>query len=84
MVILEVCSPRHAAKALGVNRRVALLLPCKVVVAEESDGTHVALQRPTIALGKLLPEPGLRDLGVEVERELRRAVDAVAAAPELS
>jgi hypothetical protein len=36
----------------------------------------VALQRPTVALRALLPIPALEELGTEVEKLLREAVDA--------
>ncbi len=78
LVILEVCSPPHAERALAVDRNAALLLPCKVVVSRERGSTRIALQRPTAVLGAFLPEPGLTSLGDEVERTLREAIDQVA------
>lgn len=78
VILLDVCSPRHALAALSSSRDVAPLLPCKLVVSEEGGPTQVTLQRPTIVLGAFLPLPALRGLGIEVEAELRAAVDAVA------
>ena len=76
LVILDVCSPTHAREAINISRDVALLLPCKVVISQEGGKTRVALQRPTVALGTLLPLPRLDPLGQEVEKLLREAVDA--------
>jgi uncharacterized protein (DUF302 family) len=81
LVILDVCSPRHAHRSLSVSRQASLLLPCKIVVSKEGTGTLVALQRPTTALRALLPLPGLAGLGSEVEGLLREAVDAAVGAP---
>ncbi len=78
LVILEVCSPPHAERALAVDRKSALLLPCKVVVSHEHGATRIALQRPSTLLGSFLPEPGLTALGAEVERTLQQAVDEAA------
>ncbi len=78
VVILEVCSPRHAHVALETSREAALLLPCKITVSEEKGRTQIALQRPTTVLATLLPVPELRPLGEEVETLLRAAVDASA------
>lgn len=80
LVILEVCSPAHAERALATSRRTALLLPCKIVVSREEGATRIALQRPTRALGALLPLPALEELGAEVEWKLREAVDAACGA----
>ncbi len=79
LVILDVCSPRHAHHALTVSRDASLLLPCKIVVAKEGARTLIALQRPTTALKALLPLPSLTGLGREVEGLLRAAIDATTA-----
>ncbi|MHB8352028.1 MAG: DUF302 domain-containing protein, partial [Thermoplasmata archaeon] len=70
LILLEVCAPRHALRALATTRSAALLLPCKIVVSRQGPTTSVALLRPTIALGRLLPIASLEELGREVEAEL--------------
>ncbi|EQD78048.1 protein containing DUF302, partial [mine drainage metagenome] len=35
LVILDVCAPRYALRALTLDRGSALVLPCKIVVARE-------------------------------------------------
>lgn len=79
VVILEVCSPAHAARALDTTRDAALLLPCKIVVHREGDRTCVSLQRPTTALAALLPDSALAPLGREVEELLVAAIDGATA-----
>lgn len=76
IVILEVCSPPHALRALETSPSAALLLPCKIVVSREAGTTRLALARPTVLLGKFLPVEGLAALGAEVERQLTEALDA--------
>ena len=78
VVILDVCSPRHALAALKLRRDAALLLPCKIVVSSEGRTTRIAVQRPTVALARLLPAPELTPVGTETERILIEAVDAAA------
>ncbi len=78
--LLDVCAPRHASRALAASRSVALLLPCKIVVTRHGSSTLLALLRPTTALGRLLPDAGLGELGREVEAELTDAVTAAAGA----
>lgn len=78
VVLLDVCSPRMADKALKASRDVALLLPCKIVVSREEGHTRVALLRPTSAMGLMSPPPALLALAEEVETQLIQAVDATA------
>ena len=81
VVILDVCAPKHALRALTEAREVALWLPSKIVVSREAGRTRIAMQRPTQVLAAFLPRPGLEALAEEVERSMRAAVDATASAP---
>ncbi|MHB1435678.1 MAG: DUF302 domain-containing protein [Thermoplasmata archaeon] len=76
LIILDVCAPRFALRALTVDRGSALVLPCKIVLAREQGRLTVVLQRPTVVLDRLYPEPALRELGTEVEQELVAAIEA--------
>jgi uncharacterized protein (DUF302 family) len=80
IVLLDVCSPRHALAALTETREVALLLPCKLEVSSEGGRTRIALQRPTKLIGAFLPRPKLERMGTEIEDQLKEAVDAAAQA----
>lgn len=82
VVLLDVCSPRHAERALAASRDSALLLPCKVVVSREQGRTRIALLRPTKAIATMLPEPSLVPLAEEVESLIGQAIDAVGRAPQ--
>ncbi len=79
LLILEVCSPRHAHRALTAAPDVALLLPCKIVVRRRAGATEVALLRPEATIGVLLDRPALRPIAEEVEAALSAALDEVAA-----
>ncbi len=79
LVILDVCAPRYALRALTVHRGSALVLPCKIVLTQEPGRLMVVLQRPTVVLDRLFPEPALRHLGIEVEQELAEAITAATA-----
>lgn len=80
IVLLDVCSPRHALAALSVSREVAILLPCKLEVSSEQGRTRITLQRPTSLIGAFLPQPKLERMGAEIEQSLKEAVDASAEA----
>jgi uncharacterized protein (DUF302 family) len=76
LTILEVCSPKYADVALSASRDISLLLPCKIVVRKEGDRTRIDLLKPMTVIEHLMPLPGLRPLGEEVEHLLEEAVDA--------
>ena len=76
-VILDVCNPRHAKRALDAHKEVGLILPCKITVFEDKGRTWVSLYRPSEAL-KVLGFSDLDSLAQEVEEELKGALDTIA------
>lgn len=70
-VILGVCNPQLAHRALGVDRSIGLLLPCTVVVRQGDDGTIVEALDP----GVMVEVPGLPELQ-PVAEEAGRRIDA--------
>lgn len=76
--ILGACNPAFANKALDADADIGLLLPCNVVVREESDGgITVAFMDPQAVLG-LVNKPDVASLGMEVRNKLLRVRDALA------
>lgn len=75
-VILDVCSPKHAKRAIDAHKEVGLILPCKITVYEENGKTQVSLYRPTKAVD-VLKFSDLDSLAREVEDQLKQAVDAI-------
>ena len=73
-VILGACNPPFAFKALEAERDIGLLLPCNVIVYEQNGKTFVSSILPTVAMG-MVENPALKDIAVEVEEKLKRAVD---------
>ena len=47
-LILGACNPRFAYRALSVDESIGLLLPCNVVIKQESDGVVVSIQDPEV------------------------------------
>ena len=78
LVILDVCSPRHAHRILAVHPEAAWLLPCKIVLSRHAGRTRIDLPRPTELIGLLHPPSGLRGIAWEVEQLLMEAVDEAA------
>jgi uncharacterized protein (DUF302 family) len=81
-VILDICNPKHAKRAIETHKEVGLILPCKITVHEEFEAgkrrTAVSLYKPSEAI-KVLSFDDLRPLAEDVEKDLIEAVDAVAA-----
>lgn len=75
-VILDVCSPKHAKRAIDAHKEVGLILPCKIVVYEDDGRTLISLYRPTKAI-EVLKFSDLNPLAQEVESELKLALDAI-------
>ena len=72
-IILGACQPKVAYEALQIDREIATLLPCNVVVHETSGGTDISIIRPTalLSLSSELPQEAAR----EVEDSLMRVLD---------
>jgi uncharacterized protein (DUF302 family) len=78
-VILGACSPQLAHRALGLEPRVGLLLPCNVVVREVAPGeTCVEAVNPETMMG-LFPEADLESVAHEARQRLVRAIDTLVA-----
>jgi uncharacterized protein (DUF302 family) len=72
--ILGFCNPPFAHKALSLNDKVGVLLPCNVIVQELDDAVEVFAMDP----GALMAgegNPDLRDLARDVTGILKRVIE---------
>ena len=75
-LILGACNPPLAHRALAVDRRIGLLLPCNVVVRAERDSTIVEALDPQIMVGFTgLPE--LAPVADEAATRLTAALESL-------
>ena len=76
-VILGACNPAFAHRAMSADPSIGLLLPCNVVVREDTEGAvHVEALDP-VAMFSLVDAPGVEPLAAEVRARLKHALDAV-------
>ncbi|MBI3789079.1 MAG: DUF302 domain-containing protein [Ignavibacteriales bacterium] len=75
-VILGACNPPFAYQALRIEEQIGLLLPCNVIVYEKDDTVVVAAFDPMLMMN-ILENQNMEPIAEEVERRLRRVIDAI-------
>lgn len=76
-VIIGACNPQLAHRALGIDPRVATLLPCNVVVRTEGGRTVVEALDPAM-MADVSGMAGLAEIADAAAHRIQRALDAVA------
>ncbi|SNS70569.1 DUF302 domain-containing protein [Actinomadura mexicana] len=72
-LILGACNPRLAHRALGVDLRIGLLLPCNVVVRADGDDTVVEALDPQVMVS-VSDRPDLGPVADEAAERLAAAL----------
>ncbi|OGN94168.1 MAG: ABC transporter ATP-binding protein [Chloroflexi bacterium RBG_13_48_10] len=77
--ILGACNPRFAYRALSADDEIGLLLPCNVVLKQESDGVVVSIQDPEVMFSVVdeKTKASMAGFPLEVKRSLQTALDAL-------
>ncbi|MGA8172348.1 MAG: DUF302 domain-containing protein [Methylocystis sp.] len=75
--ILGACNPGFAHKALELEEKIGVMLPCNVIVQEKADGViDVAAVDPRTAM-RQIGNPALTEIASEVAERLSRVVGAI-------
>ncbi len=75
--ILGACNPALAHKALSVEDKIGVMLPCNVIVQEMADGVvDVAAIDPRMAMQQI-GNPALAEISAAVAERLSRVVGAI-------
>lgn len=75
-IILGACNPKLAHRALGVDPRIAALLPCNVVVRVENGRTVVEALDPKL-MAEITGNPALNPIAEEAGVRIQAALDAL-------
>jgi len=72
--ILGACNPPFANRALEMEEKIGILLPCNVTVIEREDGkVDVSIMDPTIAMS-IVENSELEDLAADVSEKIEQAL----------
>ena len=75
--ILGACNPAHAYQAISAVEDIGLLLPCNVLVREDSnDKVHVDFMDPERVLS-LVKDPAVAPLAADVKSRLQRVLETL-------
>ncbi|MBL8490311.1 MAG: DUF302 domain-containing protein [Rhodocyclaceae bacterium] len=75
--ILGACNPPFAKRAIEAEPAIGLLMPCNVVVRQDTQGqTHVEFMDPGM-MSQMSDHPELGALGAEVREKMRRVMAAL-------
>ncbi len=75
--ILGACNPTFAYQALQLEEKIGLMLPCNVVVQEQSDGSVEVSAIDPIASMQAIQNPSLGDMASQVQGLLKKVIDSL-------
>ena len=78
--ILGACNPPFAHKALELEERIGLMLPCNVIVQETPSGAVEVAAIDPVASMQAVNNPALADMGQEIRAKLSRVIERVGSA----
>ena len=73
-IILGACNPPLAHRAISAEPSIGLLLPCNVVIRQESGKVLVEAMDPEAAMG-LVDNPEIKGVATEARQKLLAALD---------
>ncbi|MCB8994408.1 MAG: DUF302 domain-containing protein [Bacteroidales bacterium] len=75
--ILGACSPLHAYKAISVEEKIGLMLPCNVIVVEkDKNHTEISVVDPMASM-MAIQNPELEGLAKEITEKLRMVMETL-------
>jgi uncharacterized protein (DUF302 family) len=75
-MIVGVCNPSLAYRALQSEINIGLMLPCNIVIYEKDGDTYIALAKPSAAMAAV-DNPALEKIVAEAESRLVKVFDSI-------
>ncbi len=75
--ILGACNPGYAYKALQVEDKIGVMLPCNVIVQEKADGNVEVSAVDPMASMQAIENPSLGEIASEVQKKLQSVIDGL-------
>lgn len=77
--ILGACNPAYAYKAVQIEDKIGTMLPCNVLVIEQSiNRTEIAIVNP-IASMQAIVNSGIEDVALQVTQKLQKVSESLSA-----
>ena len=73
--ILGACNPPYAHKALSVEDKIGIMLPCNVIIQETSDGNIEVAAVDPVASMMTIENPALMGIASEIQLKLRTVIE---------
>ncbi|MBK9358824.1 MAG: DUF302 domain-containing protein [Bacteroidales bacterium] len=73
--ILGACNPPYAHKALSVEDKIGIMLPCNVIIQETSDGNIEVAAVDPVASMMAIENPALMGIASEIQLKLRTVIE---------
>jgi uncharacterized protein (DUF302 family) len=74
--ILGACNPPFAKKALDIDDRIGVMLPCNIILQQKDTGVEITSIDPSAAMN-LVNKPGIMDIANEIKAKLKNAIDSL-------
>ena len=73
--ILGACNPAYAYKALLVEEKIGIMLPCNIIVQEKPDGSVSVSAVDPLASMQAIVNPELEKIARQIQAKLRAVID---------
>ena len=73
--ILGACNPPYAHKALSVEDKIGIMLPCNVIVQETANGSIEVAAVDPVASMSAIENPKLIEIAAEIQQKLKIVIE---------
>lgn len=75
-LIMGICNPSLAFRALQVEKDIGLMMPCNIIIYEQQETVSIACVLPTVLMG-VTNNQELKQVAEHLEEKLKIVIDSV-------